>query len=323
MKSTGIFLSVLALSSCLTSAPVLAQQTAARIITLVVPYAPGGALDYSGRQFAANLEVRTGQRVVVENRAGAGGYTGSEYVARSAPDGSTLLFNSLGVMHFKVFVKGLAVDLPRALVPIAQVARSDFFLMAATSVPARNLKEFLAYAKANPNKLNAGVLGNTSVQLDTVTFLRMAGVEMSIIPYNSVADVIRGMLSGDVHMHFVTLSVTEPHIKAGKIMPLAAATRERASVLADVPTLREQGIDFEAVAQTYTVLGPISMPPELVSQLNKSINASLQDNPGMKERLLKVGHILATASPEELSAKFLREAKQLQDAADRIGLKPQ
>lgn len=322
MRFPRTWQAVVAVLNCAYLVSAAAQQSAPRPITLVVPYAPGGSLDYTGRQFAANFEARTGQRVIVENRAGAAGYAGSEFVARSAPDGSTLLFNSLGVMHFKVFVKGLAVDLPRALVPIGLVATNDYFFMASTSVPARNLKEYLAYARANPNKLNAGVLGNTSIQLDTISFLKTAGVDMAIIPYNSAADIVKGMLSGDVHLYLVGLAVLEPHIKAGKIMVLGAAARERASILPDVPTLREQGIDFEAVAQSYAVLGPIAMPAEQVAQLNKRITASLQNNPAMKDALLKVGHILTTATSEELSARFAREARQLQEAADRIGLKP-
>ena len=323
MNSLRLWAGVVAIVNLVLAAPAAAQQSPARPITLIVPYAPGGALDYSGRQFAANFEAKSGQKVIVENRAGAGGYSGSEYVARAAPDGNTLLFNSLGVMHFNVFVKGLAFDLPKALVPIALVGKSDFFFMGSTVVPAKNMKEYIAHAKANPSKLNAAVLANTSIQLDTVTFLKMAGVDMALIPYNSVADVVKAMLGGDVHLYLVNLSVMEPHIKAGKIVPLAAATRERASILPDVPTLREQGIEFDAVAQSYAVLGPVAMPAEQVSQLNRRITASLQNNPAIRDALFKVGHILTTATSEELSGNWQREARQLQESADRIGLKPQ
>ncbi len=301
-------------------APAAAQQVPLRPITLVVPFAPGGGIDSQGRIVASSLEA-TGQRVVVENRPGAGGYTGSEYVARAAPDGQTLLMNALTSLHSSLFVRG-AADLSSALVPVAQVSESDSFLMASTTIPPRNLRDFVAYAKKNPKKLNAAVLLFNRDHLSTLRFLQVAGIDVVPVPYNSSADAIRALIAGDVHLYLVGISVMQPHVDAGKVVVLADTAPKRSAVLPEVPTVAEQGINFEVRGQTFVVLAPSKTDPELVRQLNKRISAAL-NNPKARESLRKMGYLFTIATPEELAAQVAKEVRDMRQAAADFNMTPQ
>ena len=311
-----------AAAACVGTSAGIAQQAPQRLSTLVVPSPAGGQIDAVARVLTSNLESRFGQKMIVENRPGAGGYTGAAYVARSVPDGQTLLMYAFAGLHSNVFVKDLPVDVGRTLAPIALLAEGPQFLIASTTVPAKTLPEFVAYAKKNPNKLNAAVIANTSYHLYTLQFLRAAGIELVAIPYNGLP--LRELLAGEVQLLWTSVNVFEPHIKAGKVVVLAATSAERSELMPEIPTVKEQGINFEALGQNYAVFGPLGLNPEFAGQLNKRIYESM-NTAAVREDLVRRGLLppRRTESPEELSAKFAKEVREVQEAAARFGIKPQ
>lgn len=303
--------------------PVIAQQASQRPITFIVPWPPGNNIDGPGRLLAANLDSRFGQKVIVENRVGAGGYTGTTYVARAVPNGQTLLVNAHGAMLANIWVKGLEVDMGRDLVPIAIIAQGEQFLMSSATVPARNLVEFAAYVKKNPKKLNAGVTSNTISGLNTMMFLQAAGLDMALIPYNSPP--VAGLVTGEVHLFWTSVSaVTAPQVAAGKIIALAVVSTERSALMPEVPSIREQGFNFEAPLLTLAIYAPLGVSPELMGELNKKMYAAM-NHPGAVKELANIGLHLPKApqTPAELTAAFVREVSEMKERAALLGLKPQ
>ena len=181
-----VFSLVSTLFAALTAIAPAAAQQATRPITLIVPFTPGNSIDSVGRMLSTSYEKQLGQKIVVEYRPGTGTYAGSAYVARSVPDGQTLLINIFDGLDVNVFVKDLEIDLPRSLTPLAVPAVAQQFLLSSATVPARNLAEFVAYARKNPNKLNVASLGNTANWLSTLLFMRTAGIELVHVPYNTL-----------------------------------------------------------------------------------------------------------------------------------------
>lgn len=315
--------SAVALAASIGMSPVCAQQAPLRPITLVVPWVAGNAIDAVGRLLATNLESQFGLKVTVENRVGAGGYVGSAFVARAVPDGRTLLMTGFSALDANVFVKGLEVDIGHALAPIAILAVGPQFLWASGTLPVRNLSEFVAYAKKNPNKLNAGVMSNTGDGLRTMMFLKIAGIDVHAIPYNSPP--IPGLLTGEVHLFWSSASAfIAPHVATGKIVPLAAVTAERSELMPETRTIKEQGINFEAPPFVFAVFGPLGINPELMGQLNKTMYAAM-NTPAVAQNLRVRSLLLPKApeTPEELAVKFSQHVKYTRDAAAQFGIKPQ
>jgi tripartite-type tricarboxylate transporter receptor subunit TctC len=299
-----------------------AQGFPSKTITLIVPTAGGGGpTDLMARALAAGLAPRIGQPVVVENRPGAGSYLGGEIVARSAPDGHTLLVNALSGLHSDLFVKGQAVVLSRELVPIAAVAEGPLVIIAPASLPVTNLREFVAHVRANPKKLNVAVFPNTVLYLDMVRFMKSAGLEMTEIPYNSSAAITTAMVAGDVHMYFSSLSTPKPFIESGRIRALAMTSPERFALEPGTPTAREQGFDLD-VSSYFAVLGPVQTAASVVSLLNQRINEALE-TPEARDVIRKLGMTRASATPAQLAAKLAAESKALRETAATVGVKPQ
>ena len=314
---TGLMLGAVVLWG---AGPAMAQQ-AQRPTTMVVPFVPGGATDLLARLTASNLSSQAGQNVIVENRSGAGGYVGSEYVSRAAADGSALLFTAQGTLHSHLFVKGQSTVLSRALVPIAGIGEAPFVLVAPTNLPTKSLGEFLAYVKASPTKLNVAIVTGGAQLLDTVTFLRRAGLDMVMIPYNDGQGPLLSLVRGENQFYIGTLTVSKPHLESKRIVALAVSGAARFSLAAEIPTVKEQGVNFVAGVY-YAVFGPAKMSPELVAQLNKRILSSM-DNRAAREGLSKIGFDPVPGTPEELAVRFAKELTDLTEAAAIAGIQPQ
>lgn len=304
------------------SAPVSqAQGYPSKPITLVVPYPAAGSTNTVGRMVGAILQARLKQPVVVENRAGAGGYIGAEFVAKATPDGYTLLLGAGPIMHTGLFAKGQTMVPSRDLAPIASVAQVPLLALASTNIPVKNIRDFVAYAKANPKKLNAGIVPNSTSYLDTVTFMKLAGLELVEIPHNSAADNITAMARGDVHLHVTAPASAKAMIDAGKIVPLAVGSKERFGLMPDVPTFKEAGFDMVSSAW-YGVLGPLKLPADVVARLQKEISEAME-TPESQDTLKKLLFAPFRATPAQMQALIAEEAKQYAAAAKAVGLEPQ
>lgn len=312
----------IAFSLMLGAAPVAAQQVA-RPMTIIVPFTPGNALDAVARLLAAGYEQQYGQKTLVENRPGTGTYAGSAYVARSAPDGQTLLMNVFAGLDVSVFVKDLEVDLSKSLTPLAVVAVGPAFLLGSATLPVKNLSEFVAYAKKNPGKLNVASLGNTTDLLNTLSFLRAAGIEMVHVPYNALP--VSALLTGEAHLFWNTVGAWVPHIKSGKVIALAVVTAERSELLPEVPTIKEQGVDFAAPPAIFCIFGPVGIGNEVKERLNKQLYGAAMRDAAFAEGLKVRGLSLPKKAEglDQLSAQLAQHATAVRDTAARFGIKAQ
>ena len=256
----------------LMSSPAAAQGWPSRPITMIVPFGAGGSIDIPARRLAAELSLKLGQQIVVENRSGANGNIGGTYVAKSNPDGYTLMFAPPGVLATNRFMyKNMPFDSDRAFTPIILLAKSPLVLVAHPKVPVSNLQELVAYAKANPGKLSVGTPGIGSQGHLTMELLqKSSGTHMSYVPYRgaagSSADAIAGQI--DLSINF-TPAMIGP-IRDGSLRGLAVTTLQRSKQLPDIPTVSESGLPgFEAVAY-YSVVAPAGTPREIVLKLNKA-----------------------------------------------------
>lgn len=316
---------LLTLGMCVASTGVQAQAGGGKLVTLVVPFAAGGAVDSVARLFASNYETQSGQKMLVQNRPGAGAYIGSAFVAQAAPDGQTLLLSAFAAMHANLFVKDLPIDIGRSLMPIGTVAIGPQFLMGSSSLPVKNLAEFVAYARQNPGKLNAGVISNTTDHLNTLIFLRAAKIDVLTVPYNSGTDGLKALVGGELQLFLSTRNgILAPQIQAGKIIPLAVIGNERSELQSDVATTREQGVPMDTLTALYAVFGPLGLPQAMVTSMNKQIHAAVSGQT-MRERLFTQGMLppKIASSAEDLGARFAKELKDMKDAATQFGIKPQ
>jgi tripartite-type tricarboxylate transporter receptor subunit TctC len=279
-----------------------------RPIRLIVPFPPGGPIDTMARLVAEELSGSVG-KVVVENRAGGGSTIGTKYVAAAAPDGYTLLFGSSGSLAVApALYSSLDIDPRRAFVPVATVALLPHVFVENLDVPAKTVAEFVAYAKANPGKINFGAGLGTPPHLLGTLFKTEAHIDVVYIPYNGSAQSVTDLLGGRTQFTIDGLVTLYPLIKAGKVRPLAIARAERWPALPDVPTLVESGYpDFVLDAWT-GVVAPAGTPAAIVAKLNAAINTGLQ-TPAAQASLAKFSAIAHTGTPDDFK-KFLADQMQ-------------
>jgi tripartite-type tricarboxylate transporter receptor subunit TctC len=283
------------------SSPAAAQDWPSRPVTMLVPFGAGGSIDIPARRLAAELTLRLGQQVIVENRSGANGNIGGTFVAKSAPDGYTLMFAPPGVLATNRFMyRNMPFDSNRAFAPIILLAKSPMVLAAHPRLPVRNLQELISYAKANPGKLSIGTPGVGSQAHLTMELLqKRSGTQMNYVPYRgaagSNADVIGGQI--DLSMNF-TPGMIGP-LQDGSLRGLAVTTLQRSKQLPDIPTMSESGFaGFEAVA-SYSVVAPAGTPSEIIRTLNKHINDYIESDIGKQN--LEAGDMQAAGgTPEDL-----------------------
>jgi len=263
-----------------------AQAYPARPVRIIVPFAAGQGTDSIARITGQELSERLGQQFVVENRTGAGGNIGTEVVVRAAPDGYTLLLDSLANTMNATLYAGLNFDFVRDIAPIATIAGGPYIMVVNSSVPAKTVAEFIAYAKANPGKVNMASSGvGSPTHVFGALFGMMAGVSLVHVPYRTgyVAD----LLGGRVQVVFGSIASSIQYIKAGKLRALAVTTKTRSDALPDIPTLAEFVPGYEA-SIWYGVGAPKDTPAELVAKLSREINA-VAANPVVKARFAGLG----------------------------------
>ncbi|HWP25782.1 MAG TPA: tripartite tricarboxylate transporter substrate binding protein [Xanthobacteraceae bacterium] len=277
-----------------------AQTYPARPIRLVAPFPPGGSIDLTARMIGQWLTDRLGQQVVIENRPGAGGNLGSESVATSPGDGYTLLLCSVANSISATLYPKLGHSFVRDFVHIAAISRAPNVMVVHPSVPATNVREFIAYAKANPGKINMGSSGvGTSIHISGEMFKMMTGIEMQHVPYRGSAPMLTDLLGGQVQVAFDNLQPSIPHIKSGKLRALAVTTATRSNVLPDLPPIADTVPGYEA--STWNGLcAPKGTPPEIVAKLNAEVNAALADAK-VKERLATMGAWPIPGTPADFS----------------------
>jgi tripartite-type tricarboxylate transporter receptor subunit TctC len=315
-------LSAAAFAVMVAATPVPAQNFPDHKLTLIVPVSPGGPTDILARELAEKLRARFGQPIIVENKPGAATYLGGAAVARAAPDGYTLLINGTGGLYTDLFVAGQEFVLSRDLMGVAPIAEAPLAFVVPASLPVRDLREFIAYARANPKKLNMGVFPRTTAPLQAASFLDQNHADLVEIPYSSSAAAIMGALAaGDIQFYLGVLATAKPFIDSGRIRALAVASEERFFLAPDVSTTREQGFDFQA-STLYVVLAPSGTPPQIVKFLNEQIHAVL-DAQDSRETWRKLGFVPAFATAEELAARIAAERSELTAEAARAGIKPE
>ena len=275
-----------------------AQGYPNRPVRWVVPYPPGGATDIMARLIGHRLSEKLGQQFVIENKPGAGNNIGTESVVNAPADGYTvLLVNPANAINASLYAK-LNFNFLRDIAPVAGISRVPNVMTVNPDVPAKTVAEFIAYAKANPGKINMASSGNgTSVHLSGEMFKAMTGVEMQHVPYRGSAPAMTDLIAGQVQVIFDNMPSVLQHIRAGKLRALAVTTAARSSELPDVPTVAETVKDYEASAW-FGMGAPKNTPTEIIATLNKAINEILAE-PGIKTRLAELGGVPIVATPEE------------------------
>jgi tripartite-type tricarboxylate transporter receptor subunit TctC len=279
-----------------------AQAYPTRPVRWIVPYPPGGAADPIARLIGPFLSERLGKPVVIENKPGAGANIGTEFVVRSPPDGHTLLFITTANMINATFYRDLSFDFMRDITPVAGLVRLPLVLEVNPSVPAKTVAELIAYAKANPGKVNFASAGvGTSLHLAAELFNMMTGTKMVHVPYRGAAPALTDLLAGQVQVLFDNLFTSLEHIKAGKLRALGVATAARVQQLPDLPTVADAVPGYEA-SSVFGVGVPTGTPREITELLNRELDAALAD-PRIRGRLLEL-----TAIPiPSLAAEFRAE----------------
>ena len=301
-----------------------AQSYPTKPIRFIVPFAPGGSTDTLARTVGQKLSDALGQQVVVDNRSGGNGNIGMEIVARAAPDGHTIVLGYIANLGIgpSVFAK-LPFDPVKDYAPITQLAASPNIFVAHPSVPAKSFKEFIAYAKANPNKINyasaaVASLGHLAGELLNAS----AGISMQHVPYKGSGQAVIDLLAGQVQVMFSGMSSVMPHLKAGKLRPLAVTGAQRSPAAPEVPTIAESGFPgFEATAW-YGVLAPAGTPQRVVIRLHDEIVRVLK-MPDVKERLENVGFELVGGTPEAFGAYIKTEIQKWAKVVKASGIKPE
>ena len=308
-----------ALTAALTAAGgALAQTWPSKPITLVVPFPAGGTTDVLARSLADKLQQALGQPVIVESKPGAGATLGADYVAKSKPDGYTLL---VGAVHHAIATsvyKKLPYDLQKDLAPITTVALVPNVLVVNASNPAKTVAELVAQAKAQPGKSSYGSNGNGTAQhLIGTQFENATGAEIMHIPYKGSGPMATDLIGGQITMSFDTITPVLPHIKAGKLRPLAVTTAKRAAALPDVPTLDEAGVKGIDTGTWFGVLAPAATPKDIVARLNTEM-VKVIHSPEFKKRMDEIGAEPIGNSAEQMAAQIKAEtdkfAKLVKDA---------
>ena len=263
-----------------------AQPFPSKPIKIIAPVQPGGGVDLVARTIGERIAKGLGQSVVVENQSGGGGVIASQTVARAAPDGYTLMLGYVATHGTSPAVRKLPYDAVKDFTPIAMVAGTPNILVVPTSVPANNVKEFAAWVKANPGKLSYGSAGPGSLTHLAMEQLKVAAdiPDITHAAYRGIGPAFADVLGGQTHALFPGLAAAMPHIKSGKVKPLAVTGLKRHPLLPDVPTFEESGFKGFDGVQWYGIVGPAGLPAPIVKQLNDEINKALAD-PAFKERL--------------------------------------
>ena len=299
---------LLAVVLACTAAPALAAYPD-KPIKIIVGFTPGGTADSVARILSVAMGARLGQTMVVENRAGANGNLATEFVQRSAPDGYTIFFTSIGHAVNPSLYKDAKYDPVKNFTPIGQVLSAPNVLVVPGNSPFNSVKELTAYAKAHPGKLDVASSGSgTSVHLSAELYKQIMGVHLVHIPYRGTGSLLPDLLSGVVAMSFPNLPSALPFIQSGKLKALGVTTAKRSDAAPQIPTLAEAGVPGYDMSTWYGLIGPANMPADVVQQLNQTLRQVLQD-PQVRSKLVSQGVDPVTGTPEEFGSFIQRETK--------------
>jgi tripartite-type tricarboxylate transporter receptor subunit TctC len=291
------------------TAPVAAAQAyPTKPVRLVVPFPPGGGTDLVGRAIAQGLTERLGQTVIVDNRAGAGGVIGADHVAKSAPDGYTIVMGTPGPLTINPNLRKVPYDPAGDFAPISLATISPFVLVVHPSVPARSVKALIAIARAKPGQLNYSTSGQGSVShLAGAQFEALAGIEFTLIPFKGSNPSLTALVAGQVDLTLENQPVVLPHIGAGKLRGLAVGTAKRSALLPQLPTMREAGVAGYESSTAFGVLAPAGTPEAILTRLSQEV-AGVLKSADLRERLAKQGLEAVGSTPQEY-ATHLREER--------------
>lgn len=321
-RLAGAALSVLVMGAGLV-APAQAQpaQWPAKAIRLVVAFPPGGPTDLVSRVIAQRLSEQVGQAVVVDNKPGAGGNIAAEFVAKAAPDGYTLFYNTSAITIAPALYGKVNYDPTKDFAPVTTTAAVPMVLMVHPSLPVKTVKEFLDYARANPDKLNYASSGTgTITHLATAALAAHAGVKMQHIPYKGSAPALADLAAGSTQLMTDTINSSLPFIKDNRVRPLAVTTTKRSSLMPELPTLNETALPGMEMSAWQGIVAPAGTPAAIIQRANAEIRKVL-DNPDVKARLAAQGTEILGSTPEEYSAYIRSELTRWSKVVKDTGAK--
>jgi tripartite-type tricarboxylate transporter receptor subunit TctC len=297
-----------------------AQAYPTRPVRIVVGFAPGGGVDITARLIGQWLSERLGQQFIIENRPGAGTNIATEAVVRAPADGYTLLLvNAANAVNATLY-DNLSFNFVRDIAPVAGIMAASSVMMVHPSVPAKTVPEFIAYAKANPGKINMGSGGvGSPSHVAGELFKMMAGVGMVHVPYRGIAPALTDLMAGQLQVYFGALTSSIEYIKAGRLRALAVTTAKRSAALPDLPTVGEFVPGYEA-SQWYGLGVAKNAPTEIIDRLNKEINVALAD-PNMKARLADLGGTALAGSPADFGKLIADETEKWAKVIKSVGIK--
>ncbi|MES2511839.1 MAG: tripartite tricarboxylate transporter substrate binding protein [Pseudomonadota bacterium] len=311
---------------CISAAlPAAAQGNAraypANPVRMIVPHPAGGPADLIARVAAVELGKGLNQSFFVENRPGGGSLIGAAAVAQAKPDGETLLVNASVHVIYPAMFKQLNFDVIRDFTPVTQLTSVPLVLMVNPQLPVKNVRELIAYAKANPGKLSFGSSGNGGAQhLAAELFKQMTGTYMVHIPYRGAAPALTDLIGGQIQVMFDSMTSSLQHIRSGKLRALAVTSEKRSSLLPDAPTVAESGVSGYTLANWYGIWAPKNTPPEIANRIASEIARTFR-TPEMSARLRNSGSEVVASTPEEFAKFCLSEKDKWANIVTRSGAK--
>jgi len=302
-------------------APAIAQDYPAHPITLVVPFPAGGGNDALARVVAARMSQTIGQQVVVENRGGAGGTIATRAAAKAPPDGYTLLLTYTGTLAINpTLYPNAGYDPRKDFAPVGTIGSQPSVLTVHPSLPVTSSAELVAYAKANPGKINYGFVPGTIGHMTTELFMRSAGLELTKIPYKGNGQAIGDLIGGHVNMMVLSLSPILGNVRAGSLRALAVTTAQRSKLLPDVPPIAEGAVQGFSAAIRYGIVAPAGTPKAIIARLNKELRTALE-SADVKEKMLSEGAEQSASTPEEYAAEIDTEETKWSAVVKSLNLK--
>jgi len=317
-----LFVGIAALAASF--APAQAQNYPTRPITLVIPFAPGGSTTIVGRGIAEKMSELLGEKIVIDNRPGAGGTVGTRAVAKGEPDGYTLLLGYTGTLAIgPSLYKNVGYDPRKDFAPVGMIGNAPNSLVVNPDFPAKTLAELIAYAKANPGKLNFGSAGaGTASHITGEYFARAAGITLVHIPYKGTGPALTDLLGGHIPMAFAPIPASHSNVAAGKLRALAVTSPGRSGLLPDVPTIAESGFPGFDASLYYGLAAPAGTPRAVIDKLNKALREALASDE-VKRQLGNDGTDITPGSPEDYAALIDRDEKKWAQLVKASGVEPE
>ena len=314
---------LLVLVSLASSAPLQAQTYPVKPVRMVIPYAPGGGADTTGRLFAQKYGELWKEQVVVDNRGGAGGNIGADAVAKSTADGHTILFTTNALSISAALYRKLPFDPLRDLAPVTQLTAAVLFVATSSKLPAANLKELIALAKAQPGKLNYGTtgVGGTS-HFAGAMFASSAGINIVMVPYKGDALSMPALISGDIHIVFAPMAAVAPHVATGRVRLLAVSANARVKKVPDIPTVAEAGLPDYEYSGWLGLFAPAGTPRDIQARISND-GARIVSVPEMEKRLSDSGLEVAGSSPEQFAIRYRADIEKFRRTMQVAGIPPE